>query len=102
MRCNSYDLAEESNIHLSGTDNSDFLVLVIMLFFARNVNRTEDFAAADIKNSAPCNEVRSEYLLCNLKIDNVFWIFGINNKDIIDFTYETGILPHVKINLFSI
>lgn len=53
VQCNGHDLAEERDICLGSTDDPAFLVLVIMLFFATKVNRTEDFAAADIKNSAP-------------------------------------------------
>ena len=37
-----YNLAGELNISLGSADNSAFLVFIIILFFARNVNRTDD------------------------------------------------------------
>ncbi len=37
-----YDLAGESDIRLGGTNDSAFLVLIIILFFGRNVNRSDD------------------------------------------------------------
>ena len=38
----AYDLAGELNIRLGCTDDSAFLVLIIILFFACNVNRADD------------------------------------------------------------
>ena len=37
-----YDLAGELDIRLGSTDDSAFLVFIIILLFARNVNRTDD------------------------------------------------------------
>ena len=41
-----YDLAIQLNICLGSTDDSAFLVLIIILLFARNVNRTDDITVA--------------------------------------------------------
>lgn len=37
-----YDLAGELNIRLGSADDSAFLVLIIIFFFARKVNRADD------------------------------------------------------------
>ena len=41
-----YDLAGEVDVSLSSTNNSAFLVLIIILLFARNVNRADDITIA--------------------------------------------------------
>ena len=41
-----YNLAGELNISLGSADDSAFLVLIIILFFARNVNRADDITVA--------------------------------------------------------
>ena len=37
-----YDLAGKFDISLGSADNSAFLILIIILFFARNVNKADD------------------------------------------------------------
>ena len=37
-----YNLAGKLNIRLGSTDDSAFLILIIILFFARNVNKADD------------------------------------------------------------
>ena len=56
-----YDLSIESNVAFCRTNNSAFLVLIIILLFARNVNRTDDITVAivDIEKLRTSNEVRS-------------------------------------------
>ena len=41
-----YDLAIQLDIRLGSTNDSAFLVLIIILFSARNVNRTGDITVA--------------------------------------------------------
>ena len=41
-----YNLAGELNISLGSADDSAFLVFIIKLFFARNVNRADDVSVA--------------------------------------------------------
>ena len=43
-----YDLAGELDICLGSTNDSAFLILIIILLFARNVNRTDDVSVAII------------------------------------------------------
>ena len=43
-----YDLAGELDVNLGSTDDSAFLVLIIILLFARNVNRPDDISVAII------------------------------------------------------
>ena len=42
----TYDLAIQLDISLGSADDSAFLVLIIILLFARNVNRTNDISVA--------------------------------------------------------
>ena len=55
-----YDLAGELDIRLSCADDSAFLVLIIILLFARDVNRTDDISIAivDIEKLRTSLEVR--------------------------------------------
>ena len=55
-----YDFAGKSNIRLGSTDDSAFLILIIILFFGYYVNRTDDVAVAsvDIEKLRTSFEVR--------------------------------------------
>ena len=55
-----YDLAGELDICLGSTNDSAFLILIIILLFARNVNRTDDITVAivDIEKLRTSYEVR--------------------------------------------
>jgi hypothetical protein len=67
----TYDLVGELDICLGSTDNSAFLVLIIILLFARNVNRADDITIAivDIEKLRTSNMKCGEKTLFSL-IDN--------------------------------
>ena len=60
-----YDLAGKFDIRLGSADDSAFLVLIIILFFARNVNRADDVSVTivDIEKLRTSYEVRRKGLL---------------------------------------
>ena len=60
-----YDLAGELDICLGSTDDSAFLILIIVLLFARNVNRADDVSVAivDIEKLRTSNEVRRKNII---------------------------------------
>ncbi len=51
----SYALIEKLDIRLGSTDDSAFLVLIIILLFARNVNRTDDISLTIVDIFIVCN-----------------------------------------------
>ena len=58
-----YDLAIELDIRLGCANDSAFLILIIILLFARNVNRTDDITVAivDTEKLRTSNEVRRKH-----------------------------------------